>query len=99
MVTLLASAALALALAGGADLATTEWALSRPGLREGNPAMSHPAVRVGAKVAAVGAVTLAHRELERRGKRKAAKALLWSAVGLWAGAAAWNVAQVQRAKR
>lgn len=81
-------------LAAGADLASTEVALRRYGLVEGNPALQEPAVRLLAKAAITTGVIAGSQALRRRGRHGTAKAVCWTAVGIWAGAAAWNVRQM-----
>lgn len=62
-------------LAAGADLASTEYALARPGLREGNPLLQDRGVRIGAKGALALGLTAADVTLQRKGKRRAVRAL------------------------
>jgi hypothetical protein len=73
-----------------ADLATTEWALSRPGVREANPVMSEPAVRMAVKAVGTLGVLAGSRQLERHGHRGWSKALRITVIVVWSGAAINN---------
>ena len=77
-------------LAQSLDLHSTSYALARGG-REGNPTMQgSDAKRIALKGAAtLGVVYLAH-ELDVRGKRKTARALLYSAAAFTSAVAARN---------
>lgn len=75
--------------AAGADLVSTELALERGGV-EANPLMENRTARVLGKTAATATVLLLARELEDEHPRAAA-IMRMSIVGLWAGAALWNV--------
>ena len=77
--------------ASAADLASTEYALRKPGLAEANPLMQGPAFRYAVKAATTAAVLASYRELNRRGKKKAAKALALFAIAAWSAAAAHNL--------
>jgi hypothetical protein len=96
--TLLLSSAL-LVVSAGADIVTTELALSRPGFAERNPAMQSRAVRVLSKAAAAGVTEAIARHFEHTGHKRAAKITRWTAIGLWGGAAIWNAAQMSRRRR
>lgn len=96
MLLLLLSSALALGLAGSADLVSTELALRHSNLAEANPFMQSRAARIGVKAAMAGSVYAVSKELEKRGKKRAAKVVIWTVVGMWAGAAAWNTYQMRR---
>jgi hypothetical protein len=77
--------------ASSVDLATTEWALSKPGIVEGHPLLGNRGVRYAMKgTVAVGVAAITHR-LETRGKRRAARVVRWGAVALQVGAGAWNI--------
>lgn len=79
-----------------ADMATTEWALTKPGLAEGNPFMQEPVVRIGLKtVGTAGVIALTHH-LKKKGKKRAAKILGITACVLWGGAAVHNAIQIRR---
>jgi len=68
-----------LALAGGqgADVATTLYALTQPGMREANPVLSglSPAAIAGVKAGVSLTLGLLMRHLDKKGKDKAAKTL------------------------
>lgn len=98
MLSLLLSGALAWVIAGtsAADLATTEWALTKPGLAEANPLLQQQGPRVALKVAGTVVVISAYKELRRQKKHKAAKILAISVSALWAGAAVNNAIKAQR---
>lgn len=76
---------------GVADLVTTEVALRRPGVVEGNPAMREPAARVALKGAAVAGVLGMTRHLEKHGHRRASKVFRILTVVGWSGVALHNV--------
>lgn len=78
-------------IAAGADIATTEVALSRVGYVEANPLLQERSVRISVKVAAVAIVLWLEHSLRTSGHTSAAAWLQWIATGLWSGAAAWNV--------
>jgi len=104
VLTFLASAIIASELAVGlsasVDIATTEIALRRGGFREANRFMdSETGARVLAKTAATAAVIATSRHLRKRGRKNAARVLCWSVAGLWAGAAIWNLRQLNSGKR
>lgn len=99
MIVLLASSALALGLAGSADLVSTEIALRHGAAYEANPFMQSRAARVGVKAAMGATVYVISRKLEKRGKRGTAKALVWTTVGVWTGAAVWNLHQARKEQR
>jgi hypothetical protein len=82
----------------GADLATTEWALQNPGLREGNPLLQGTGIRVGVKTLTTAAVVVGARHLERRGHSKAAKVIKVLAVVVWSGAAVQNAIRARGAR-
>jgi len=97
MLLLLADAALgALLIAGSADLVTTEVGLRRGGYVEANPLMSRPEFRITVKAASTAAVIGVSRHLEKKGRRKAARIVLWTGAAVWAGAAGWNAYQLRR---
>jgi hypothetical protein len=81
-----------------ADLGTTEWALSRPGLVEGNPFLQQPAVRVGAKTLGTVAFLAASHHLERKGHRGWSRGLRIALVVVWSGAAVNNAIRARGAK-
>jgi hypothetical protein len=95
----MAGHAAALGFASAADLLTTSWALRRcPACNEANPLGADVEARVALKLgygtAALGACWL----LERGNHRGWAKAVRWSAVVLFAGAAASNATHAIRRK-
>jgi hypothetical protein len=73
-----------------ADLITTERALSRPGLYEGNPLMQTPGARVGVKAVATAVVLLGCREMDRREHHGWSRGLRLAVVLAWSGAAVNN---------
>jgi len=73
-----------------ADLATTEWALSKPGLHEANPLLQGPAQRALFKTAGTVAILGMSRYLERRGHRNWSRAVRIIAIVGWSGAAINN---------
>ena len=81
-----------------ADLGTTEWALRQPGLREGNPLMSEPAIRYAGKAVGTAAVLGGSRYLERHGHRGWSRAVRIGAVVVWGGLAVHNAMQTRRAR-
>jgi hypothetical protein len=85
-----------LAAAAGADILTTELALSRNGFAEANPMMGSRAARVLSKVAVVGVTEALARHFEHTGHKRAAKVSRWTAIGVWTGAAVWNTVQMRR---
>ena len=78
-----------------ADLATTEWALRQPGLREGNPFMREPAIRYAGKALGTTAVLGGSRYLERHGHRGWSRAIRIGAAVLWGGLAVHNAVQAR----
>ena len=86
-----------LALASGADLVATEYALrANPDLREGNPlAPPTAAGRAAVKVAGTAGVILLYRYLRDR-HAWAAKVLAVVGIVAWSAAAAWNMREAHR---
>jgi hypothetical protein len=83
----------AVVAAAGADLASTEYALRQPGLREANPLMQTPGNRVALKLATTAAVIGIARHLDAKGHRRGARVVRWAAIIGWGGAAVWNMRQ------
>ena len=82
------------AIYGGAkllDLGSTEYALGRGGVHEGNMLMRSRAVRWTAGAAEVALETWATRELQRHDHPKAARFLKWGVVGLRVMVAVHNI--------
>ena len=84
--------------AGVADVVTTERALRHPGLREGNPLMQSPEVRIGAKTLVMAGVLAGTHVLEKRGKKGTARAVKIVVIALWGGAAVNNVLRERQAR-
>jgi hypothetical protein len=85
--------------AATADVVTTERALGREGLREGNPLLQTPAARIGAKGAALALTIVVRHELGRRGHKRASKIFGIAVLAVWGGAAVNNVIVAQRRGR
>ena len=79
-----------------ADLATTEWALSQPGLYERNPLLKGPPERAAVRAGAVLVVLGTTRQLARHGHPRAAKVLKVAVIVLWSGAAVNNAVRARR---
>jgi hypothetical protein len=74
-----------------ADIVTTELALARPGLREGNPLVRERAVRIGLKTGVTLGLTLACNKLRQRAKPRHARLLAVLGFSVGAAAAVHNV--------
>jgi hypothetical protein len=84
------------ALGQSADVLTTEIALSRAHLREGNPLLRQRVLRIGLKAAvAAGSVVLCG-ELRRRGQPGKARIVAVAGFAIGAAAAVHNVRMVRR---
>lgn len=79
----------------GADLATTEYALSQPGFYELNPIMREQWVRISSKVAVTGFVYW-HSAKVRKTNPKLALAYRLAVVALWGYATAHNLRELNR---
>ena len=77
----------------GADLATTEYALTRPGFYEANPLMQERWVRVPVKVGVTGFVYW-HTEKLRENHPKLAFAYRVMVVAMWGYAVAHNLREI-----
>lgn len=85
-----------MAVASGADMATTEYFLRHTTLEEGNPfAPASIEGRVAVKVLGTVALICLYRHVKGRNE-KAAKVLAVVGIVAWSVAAAWNVHQIQR---
>jgi len=82
--------------AATADLASTEYGLSKPGLREANPLLQTPGSRAAVKLASTAVVLVVSRHLDTHGHKRGAKIMRWVAIIGWGGAAAWNMRQASK---
>jgi hypothetical protein len=84
----------AIPIAAGADLVTTEMALTHSGAVELNPlpTMQRSSGRFAWKAVGALVVIWACERLERLGFHRGAKWLKWGTVALWGAAATWNAA-------
>jgi hypothetical protein len=74
-----------------ADLVSTEYALTRPALREGNPLLGSRGVRIPAKLAVAALGAWATHRIRKRGHHGRARALAVVGFAIGAGFAVHNV--------
>jgi hypothetical protein len=79
-----------------ADLVSTEYALTRPALREGNPLLGNRAVRIPAKLAVAALGAWATHRLRKKGQHGRARALAVVGFAIGAGFAVHNVRMAQQ---
>ena len=82
---------IAVGLAAGADLASTEYALRTGQFRELNPFLQDQGARIGVKLAAATVVIWTSKKLEKDGHKGWSKGLRIGVVMIWGGVAAWNL--------
>jgi len=80
-------------IAAGADLVTTEIAIAH-GATEINPVMESTALRISMKALASVLVVWLCNKLDAQGHKGWSNFVQWFATGAWAGAAGWNLSQV-----
>jgi len=86
----------AVPLAAGADLATTELAISRGAVEQNPlPGLQTSSGRVAIKALGTVFVVWLCERLEAGGYHRGAEFLKWGTVALWGGAAAWNTTQME----
>jgi hypothetical protein len=73
-----------------ADIVSTEIALARPGAREANPLLANRGVRIPAKLAMAGGISLGCYALRRHGRHGTARALSIASFVVGAAAAVHN---------
>lgn len=75
-----------------ADIATTEYFLRHnPMLAESNPLAQSTAARVGLKAGSTMGIIMLARHFDKQGAHKTARVIRWVTIGIWGGAAGWNL--------